>query len=246
MSILSRLLGKSSGDSQMSLSAFWERFGFALKPGRSDAWTDYSDRAAESAYRLNALVYACVREVSTSFSEPMLKVWRTTDEEFLDSHETTQLLNRPNPQHTGTYLQTVTVSRLLLTGRAFVWLWRTDAGRAAQLWPIPTSWVSETLYDATGLPATYVLQVDGKRWHVPATDMVVASLPDPATMHGSVGCLEAALHDFDTDSERQRYVHEMLTNVVVPGVSIRANGALSPRDRDTLREALTAQAGRGS
>jgi len=218
---------------------------------KSDAiWESYGVAQMQSAYRKHALIYACVREIATSVAESRVDVGVETPDGWMSvpASPVLDLLQSPNEWYSYNDLLQVWVTRLVLTGKAYIWKWRNGAGAVAELWPIPSDWVRvKTGKGNTIIDAYEVKQDRGRYITVDAQDMFYARFVDPSSVWDGVGPLQAALHDYQLDSERENYLVEMLTNLKVPGLVLKQieGVPLTEQQRRDLRASLHDQAGAG-
>ncbi len=233
-------------------AGFWELLegvlARAARGGGPDLFTAKGDAQYEQDYAGHALIYACVRKIALSAAEPPLRVRRRhgASLRLLDPHPVLDLLDTPNPFCTAHDLTHYLVSRLLLTGKAYLWKWRGGNGVVGELWPIPSSWVRPNYGQGNRLIASYAVAQGGGRFlTVPPDDMIHLRFIDPATLTEGIGPLQAAQHDHQMDTERQSYLVEFLRNAPIPGMKLRVKGNLTQRQRDDLRAALADKAGRG-
>ena len=231
-------------------AGFWDVLEGALSrvPRSADLFSAKGDAQYEQDYAGHALVYACVRKIALSAAEPVLRVRRREGgvARVVEPHPALDLLDAPNPFCTGHDLTHAVVSRLLLTGKAYVWKWRGGNGAVGELWPVPSSWVRPNYGEGNRLIESYsVAQGRGRSLTVPAGDMVHLRFIDPATLTEGIGPLQAAQHDHQLDVERQTYLVEFLRNAPIPGMKLRVKGNLTQRQRDDLRAALADKSGRG-
>jgi len=215
-------------------------------------WTTYSASELEAAYSKCELVYACVRMIATSATEPERVLLRPGDEgpDEVLSHPILDCLQRPNEMYDGNLLIQYIVSRLLLTGKSFVLKERNRAGGLLGLWPVPTRRVSFVTGDRSqGEPLLKGYTISNSQGKpntiVGAKDMLYLWFPDPRNVHDGLGPLQAALHSYQLDAEQQDYLIEMLTNLKVPGLSIAVPTPLSPANRAEVKASLDDQTGKG-
>ena len=224
--------------------------GFPVWQNAGSIWRNYGARDLENAYRTHSLVMACIRAITTSVSEPPLRVVAPANagrrEGPVQGHPALDLLNAPNGFYSRNDVLQYWVARLLLTGTGYLWKWRNRNGRTLELWPIPTSWVNPVEGEGDALIAHYeIRQLGGAPAQVPVGDMVRLALVDPSSMTEGCAPLQAAQHDYQLDVERQNYLVEMLTNMHVPGIQVKTPGKLTQAQKDDMRAALADRIGHG-
>lgn len=248
--LLRKIAGKAQDDSAMVARGGWEVLAGIPWVKSDDIWQTYSTGQLEAAYRKHALVYACVREIATSVAEASLDLGIETDKgwESAGSHGTLDLLYHPNDWYSYNDLIQTWVTRLLLTGKGFIWKWRNRGGEIAELWPIPSNWVRVKTGRGNELIEAYEVKQDkGEYVIVEPRDMFYVRFVDPQSVWDGIGPLQAALHDYQLDSERENYLVEMLTNLKVPGLVLKQDGGapLTEKQRADLRHSLHDQVGYG-
>jgi len=248
---LKRLWGGKAQDTGVNASG-WEVLAGIPWIVSDNIWESYSTAEREKAYRNHAVIRACVQEIATSIADAGVEVGLQTPDgwEAAPAHPIADLLNSPNEFGDYNSLMQEWVSRLLLAGKSFIWKWRTRAGELAELWPVPTSWVSVKTGGTGGKLIDYyeVIQDRHQVRKVETEDMFYARFIDPSSVYDGVGPLQAALHDYQLDCERENYLVEMLTNLKVPGLTLKrepGNAPLSERQKADLRQSLHDIAGKG-
>ena len=220
-------------------------------------WDTLTAGQMEVIYRNSALVYGCAREIATTLAEAPLQVgFENPDGEWqVVPHPLDAIFDMPTPDYDyNEWLQRF-ASRLLLTGRGFIWKFRQNSGMIGELWPMPTSSVKPI--DGTAEENGMVISRLQKGYEinqgfnkepqiVGARDMVDARFADPASTNQGVGPMQAAARDYQLDRGREDYLIEMLTNLKVPGMLIRSTQPLNTADKDAIRNELHNRAGHGA
>lgn len=216
-------------------------------------WKTYTVEQLEQIYAKSTLIFACVREITTSLSEaPPIVGHQTPDGwEPEEDHWLPDLLRAPNPDYDYTELLDRFASRLLLTGKSFIWKWRNRGGRGcvAELWPLPTHWVipKKGVSAMSRLVTSYtVKQLRGEKKNVDSRDMLYARFTDPHSTGDGIGPLQVATRDHQLDTERQDYLIEMLTNLKVPGIKITVPHKMTPDQETKLRHWVHDRIGKGA
>lgn len=221
-----------------------------------EIWGSLGTKGKEQVYRTHTIVYACVQRIVRAVLEAPMVVGKENNDgqwEADQNHDIMNLVYRPNGQISYGDLLEFHVSHLLLTGKSFVWKWRDNSGKVAELWPIPSSWAHAIPFTGPAdeneirrFIAGFVVRVPG-RAAVPVRceDMVYSRLVDPSTFVEGVGPLEAAHHDYTLDRERENYLVEMLHNLHVPGMILRQEDAWTQQQREDLKAVLAEAIGPG-
>jgi len=219
-------------------------------------WDQLTSAQLEVIYRNSALVYGCVREVTTTLAEAPLTVGREVDGEWeIVPHPLDAIFDAPTPDYDYNEWLYLFCSRLLLTGRSFIWKFRQASGMIGELWPLPTNMVKPIRGTAEDRGQVISRLVRGYEINqgfnqtpkmAPAVDMTDARFPDPARTDGGVGPMQAASRDYQLDRGREDYLIEMLTNLKVPGMVVRSSLPVPTSEKDAIRADLHNRAGHGA
>lgn len=228
-------------------------YGTVAMKDYNDIWWDtngsLTKRDLERVYKMMAVVYACVRKLSTAAAEAPIKMYEgdeQTEDSEVKKHPILSALQDPNPKMSyPEFLQHV-ILHLMLTGESHVLEFRNKGGIPNELWPIPTSWLNSK-YNKRGDLIYYEMWQGQNNPPAPVLpeDITTISFPDPENPHRGMGPLQAAIRDTQTDSERQNYIIEMLTNLKVPGMVLKQEQAFTPMQKKEIRQELSDRVGRG-
>lgn len=240
--------GKSTPDP--TRSGGWDVLTGMLNRTWSDAneiWKDKSKPELEAVYRVQLLVYACVHRICVALQQAPVKVQRKKNDawEDDDQHWLNAVLEQPTPTLSWSEFFWHFASHLELTGESYVWKWRNGLQQIAELWPVPTSWVT-ACHDTNGRLSHYkVYQGAGKTINVLPRDMIRCIFPDPSNLSTGLGPLQAAIRDVQTDEARADYIIEMLENNRSPGMIVKQLYPWSDEEKDDVRASLNQGLGRG-
>ena len=246
--LFSRLRGKAQDD-----GPGWNIFSGLSEPWKpaSGVWERFSAEAKEKIYRLSDIIFSCVREVSTTISEPALEIGTDEGGEFkkLDSHPKLDLVYNPNPLYDYNMNLFYLMSRMLLTGETNSIKLRNGFTDVGEMWPIPTHRIRVKIGEKNNLIDHYELTDKGKvPVPIAVEDVMHIFLPDPASMVRSAAPLDACIHRYQIDKEAEDYMIEMITNMKVPSVKIMTDKAksLTPDQRKEFRDSLHDHSGKGN
>ena len=217
---------------------------------------DTSDKKQLDAYGTHALTYSCVRRISTAFCEATPTVGSENEDnqfEALAEHSVLDLIEHPNKTMSSSEFNERRVMNLLLTGKSFTWKWRDVRGNIAELWPMPSSFVTviaagkTEMLNGGNFISHYEIKLPGSHssFKVLLQDMIYSRFPDPLNFLEGIGPLEAAFRDLTFDRERESYLIEMLANMATPGLVFTREMDFDPTDKKELRELLGESIGRG-
>ena len=217
INFLRRVFGKTGGWVVLE-GALNSSFRFA-----SSIWRQKTIPEMEATHETQLIVYVCVNAIARAIQEAPLCVGRsgTKDDSMqrLKGHWAEDLLLNPNPEmHGAEYLWHV-AAHLVLTGMSYVYKRRDLSGGPAQVWPLPTSWVTPIRDKKSGEIIMYKLYqgVGRPKLEVPPEDVFRMILPHPADLSCGLGPLQPAGRDVQMDDERADYFVEMIANRKQPG-----------------------------
>ncbi len=246
--LLGGLFGKAQDD-----GPGWNIFAGLGEPWKpaSGVWGRYSAEAKEQIYRLSDIIFSCVREVSTTISEPALEIGTDEDGEFkkLDSHPALDLVYNPNELYDYNMNLFYLMSRMLLTGQTNSIKLRNGFNEIGEMWPVPTHRIKLVVGEGRELIKHYQLMDKGKApVDIVKEDVMHIFLPDPQSMVRAAAPLDACIHRYQIDKEAEDYMIEMITNMKVPSVKLMTadKKMLTKDQRKDLRDSLHDRSGSGN
>lgn len=210
-------------------------------------WPGLTINALEAAYSCHPIVRACVDAKAETAAEPRIELGMEVNQEWkpVKAHPLLDLLEYPNEHMNQTDLIRLLTMRLQLTAWGFGWKMRgARMGRIAELWPMPSSWVTPIIArQGTSLFSGF--RIAGNKDLAPPEDMMVARLMDPCSSTGASAPLQSALHDYWLDKGRENFQAEVLENLKLPGLVMMIEG-LTDAQANALRERLEERFGAGN
>jgi len=184
----------------------------------------------------NSAVVACLNVLATSFAEPMLKVYKKTDQgkAEITNHPLEVLMQRPNEFISGNILSHYIVTSLSAHGDAFLLKVKDGQGNVVQLVPLMPSYVKVrgnereliTHYEYHAVQKGNQLNAD--YIEIPRENMVhVRQGMDPDDHRRGFAPLRSVMRELAGDEAAGQFSVALLHNMAVPGV------ILSPKD-DTM------------
>ncbi len=210
----------------------------------------------QEGYKKNELVYACIREVATSASEPITKVVLTQDGTQYDipDHPLNALLANPTPDMTGPEWWETILTLERIAGNAYIWKERNDNEFPIALWPLRPDWVRIRFRrDNLGQRAFFEYSPGG----IWTPEHTVPILPedmihikhgvDPEDIHGyGQAPLRSALRNTDLDNNMTDYFKVFFDNAAVPFGILKVKGHVeSQKLINRIRRRWQAQFGGG-
>jgi HK97 family phage portal protein len=217
-----------------------------LWTGASEIW-DKRVTDLEGIPSRQSIVFACLTRLCNTVTEAPPRIGLDTAEGWKDlpDHPVNALLRRPNRDMPYALFIWHVVAHLKLRGESYVWKWRNNGGEVAELWPVPTGWVTPRRDQAGSLFYEVYQGPNREKKNVLAEDMIRLLLPDPKDLTRGLGPLQAALKEVQTDDERCDYTMEMLVNVKSPGIVVSKLDTWETEEKEEARARLNQGLGRG-
>lgn len=240
---------KAAALASAASSAPAERKGVIFAPGfvpiNATGGTVDVTRPALDWYGAAWLPYACMRYRATKLVEAPLWIAEEQDggEEWLDGdHPLAELLETPNPDMEMADLLELTSLYLDSTGAALWVKSRDRSGRTAALYPFSAEDFKVETADGRLYGRFRVRTSGGERIYGPE-DVLYFKNASPASLHGAVAPLHAALARLGIDRTLVESISHGLANSVVPGmlISFPADVPLSPEQQQEFKASLAAQ-----
>ena len=195
---------------------------FGLLPG---AKIDYQ-RLAGQLWK-NSIVASSINWIGRNLAQAPACVYKINpdgEEEIVQGHPLTALLQRPNKFYGGRVLRFATVLSLVVSGNAYWYIVRDMAGRPKELWYLPHTqvtpdWPDDATTDnwITG----YIYYQQGRKIDLKFADVIhFRDGLDPDNMRQGLSPLASASREVVTDNERSGYEAALLKNTGVPGCII--------------------------
>ncbi len=231
----------------------WNAFYGISEPWKpaSGVWDRFSVQEKERIYKLSDIIFACVREISTTISEPDLEIGTFSPDGFkaIPKHPALDLVYNPNEVYDYNMNLFYLESRMLLTGETNSLKLRNGLGGVGEMWPVPTHRLQLKTGKGNDVIDHYELVDLGKTpVPIPPQDVMHIFLPDPSSVIHGAAPLDACIHRYQIDKEAEDYMIEMITNMKVPSVKIMTEKgkSLTPDQRKDLRQSLHDRSGKGN
>jgi len=218
--------------SAMQLLATWQQNAPQYPPFSYEAYAD-------SGYRKNELIYACVREIATSASEPALRVLSRTPEgiqqEIID-HPLRLLIENPNEDLTEYEFWELVLTLLNVSGNCYIWKERSEAGRPIALWTLRPDRV-KIWSGKSAVVDHYTYQAGDTVYKLPKRDVVHFKFPDPADDFYGLSPIRVCLRNTVLDNSVTDYAKVFFENAAVPYGLIKVKRRLeNQNEAKRLRE----------
>ncbi len=206
------------------------------------------DTRAVGNGQANSAVQMSLGTLIDAFTEAKLKVVEETEPdqwEPVGAHPATDLLEEPTPEHPqidGDLLLGWALAAMRVDGDAFVFKVRSAANRVVELWPLPTSMMTEVYpLDGSRFLDAWKYTPGARSIDLPPGDVVqLRTRIDPDNFRRGLARLKTVLREILTDEEAAAYSAALLKNLGVPGVILRPRDpndpGPSPEEADALRE----------
>lgn len=205
----------------------------AFMDGQPQYPTDNFIDNSVGGYGKNEVVYACVQEITSSLSEAPIQA---LDSEGLvvNTDQTVQLLNKPNPYMSGFDFWEITVNHLYLAGNAYWFKVKTRGNKVKELWPLRPDRI-RVVPDKDKFIQAYIYQIDGKNHKIAVEDIVHFKFPNPTNEFIGMSPLRPGCRQIATDNDATDFAKVMLQNGGVPGGILKIPEPLSREARQRIR-----------
>lgn len=202
----------------------------------------------DDAYRQNALIHACIAEISNSVAEPELIARDVkTKEPLPDDHPLQKLLVRPHPEYSKFSLFEMSLIHLQCTGESFLHKGRNRFGEVIQLTPLRPDRV-KPIPDSEGKVTSYEYRIEStqKSQIIPREDMIAIMLPDPINDFRGLSPLMAAVRFAQIDVEASLYLRDFFMNGAVPAGLMVLKTPVRREERMRIKDEWHDNFGRGT
>jgi HK97 family phage portal protein len=232
MGIFDRVFNrKQYSPDETSITLTTQGTGFAELPD-----VNYSNYASEG-YEKNELIFACIREISTSASEAPAYACRinTEPKEFVDSGILYDLLETPNHYQTRYELIESIITFLQITGNAYIYKERGTGGLTAIycLRPDRIKIVPNRHYE---------YEIDGKVYNIPLEDIGHIKFPNPTDDHYGLSPLQPLARIVNLDLDATDFTRTFYRNAGVPSGLLKLKRKITNKDEaNRIRTAWRSQ-----
>jgi len=193
------------------------------------------DNFADEGYRKNEIVYACIRKIAQSASEPTLRVYDLSDGEELPDHALRQLIRHPNPYFSEFEFWEATLILLNIAGNVYWEKVRSGAGRVVELWPLRPDRV-QILPGDEKLIGGYRYTVLGIPMDLRAEDVIHFSYYDPLDDFFGLSPIAVAARAADVDNAVTDYTKLFFENAATPYGLLKTKQKLTEAEAQRIRE----------
>lgn len=196
---------------------------------------------------LTSLIGIAVNWFWRTFPEAALTVYGDEQGERVPirPHDLTDLYAEPNPFYDGDTLWAGCLWSDLIDGNSYQIKARQGAGRVAEMYWMPHSFIEPKGGDRADSPLIeyYELTVAGKRWQLDVRDVVhLRHGIDPRNPRKGLSQLKGQLRELMTDEQAARFSASLLGNFAVPGLIISPKNDEATIDKPDA-DAMKAQIG---
>lgn len=241
------VIGKDQTD-----SGSWNTiFGTDVIKKSSDIFATYSKSELEMISKNFDVLFACFWKIALAFTEGELFAERKRVDGTYEAvnHPMVDLLENPNPYMSYDAMCMVIVCHLGSTGESWLWEIRSRSGKIVELYPIPSSWITERYIKRDGervLSHYEVKAANGRdAFKVEPENMTRSYVPDPTNPMKALPIINAALKRYQMDEEGTSYLAEMLINMKLPGPVMKRKHAWNPQDQDAVNAMFAEKFGKG-
>lgn len=159
-------------------------------------------------------------------------------EAFDDDHPLNRLLHQPNPVDVGWYLWFRSIMYYKLTGKCYWWKPRNGLGLPAELWVLPSQWITPLYGRSTNWIDSYVLRTNrtGQPIYIQPDEIIEFTDPSPIDLRDGFSALQACDLWLDTQYSIDRSRLASFKNGARPGLAVELGEKYSePTDEELER-----------
>lgn len=195
---------------------------------------------AQDGYRRNAVIFACITEISTSAAEPPLQALRMRGEEEIELPSTdplAMLVAKPNPEQSRYEFLSTLTTHLHVAGNGYAHKVRARNGKPAQLWLLRPDRI-EIKPGRNGVVEAYAYSVGGNTTMIPAEDVVHFKMhPDPLDDYYGLSPISVLARFGDLDNAATDFLRAFFLNAGVPGGLLTfKSGRVGREERERVRQ----------
>lgn len=220
------------------------RLGNLYAPAYSPSAGWWRNDSAEQLRQYQSWVYAAVNAVGQEVAGQRPYVYRNTGQAeheqtpLVHTHPLCRLLENPNPWLTPWELWYLTVVNLELTGNCFWHVARGLQNEPAELWIIPTPWVT-IRPDATAFIRGYDVSANGTNVeHFSPDEIIHLKYPNPLDPHYGLSPLQANAVTIDANQELLQSRYRTFQTGQRPGVMLHTEQTLTEQTVRRLEEKI--------
>lgn len=207
---------------------------------------------AREGYMTNALVYACIEELSSSASEPAMQAYqagRWVHQDDLGAsaaHRIMALMNNPNPFQEKTEFWRDVITYLSIAGNAYAVKVRSRSGAVRELWPLRPDRI-EIVPDAQTFIRRYDYVIGTERIQLPVDDVIHWKRPHPLNDFYGLSPLSAIAGNVDLDNYATSFVKQYFEKAGIPSGILTTKNRMSADLVKEIKERFSREyGGRGN
>lgn len=185
-------------------------------------------------YSRNELVYACINEIISSFSEAPCREVDEDDEEVSGS-TFNRIIKKPNQFMDEYSFWETSLLYLFMGGNLFWEKVRSRSGRVVELWPLRPDRVKIVTHK-TKFISHYLYQIAGRDWPLAHEDVIHIKFTDPHNEFFGMPPIRAASRQIAQDNEATDFSGSMLKNRAIPGVVVKTQEEMDEAKAERMRK----------
>lgn len=196
-------------------------------------------RLANEGYRRHALIFACMQELMTSASEPILKVGRRRRDGEIDEdagHPLNAVLLKPNGAQSQLEFLEQFIMFYLVAGNTYVHKVRNKHGATVQMWTLRPD-RTKVKVDTRGQVEFYEFSIDGMlKQFPPAADVIHMRAPDPLDDFYGLSPIQVLARWGDLDTQTADYLRAYFLNAGAPSGLLKFKTQVPKAERERVQE----------
>ena len=206
-----------------------------------DSWNTMTQDEWERLAITSSWVYSDIDLIAKEGARAKLEAHERKGEELeaIPDHEFEQLLRRPNPFMSTSFLKRYTLSWWLLRGEAYWWLVPDQGGQLAEIWPVPSSRMRPIPDKKTYISAYGYRSKHGEpEVRIPVNQVCFFRLPNPFDFHRGMSPLTAYSMALKTDKGAQTWNQDTFKDGVPFRTILSVPENMSPANYERLKEEI--------
>lgn len=200
-------------------------------------------RLASEGFRINPIIYACIRLISQSVGDPELKALTHENDNIItntirENDSLSVLLHSPNDTQDQYDLFEQLLIHLMVTGNAFLRKVRSQSGQVVQLELIRPDIMGLIPGNtrAEGKIKTYTVRVDEVHFSIPTSDIIHFKLPDALDEFWGLSPIFVLARYGDIDLQSADFLRAYFLNRGVPAGILTFDHPVQKPERERVRD----------
>lgn len=201
-------------------------------------------RLADEGYRINPMIYGCIRFISQAVADPTLKALTVADNDTVVTNypqggdALAQLLMRPNPDQDQFEFYEQLLIHLMFAGNAFILKVRSASGQVVGLDLIRPD-IMGVVPGRTreeGLVKNYTVRINEQIFPIPRDDIIHFKLPDALDQYWGLSPIFVLARYGDVDLQSADFLRSYFLNKGIPAGILTFEHPVQKPERERVRD----------